>query len=289
MKSHNPSIRQCNILIVLVVYHRALSDVLPWNTIASWLERGHSTDCHHCLIYDNSPEPFVDGKSLPDNVTLIWNPKNGGTANAYAEGAKCAAQRGYRWLLLLDQDTVLPSDYLDCAQQSASAMPKAVALVPRIRHGFQLVSPATITPWGSVRPDPTPQEGVGMTTAISSGMFIRRSAIASIRFPPDVWLDYVDHWICRKLADRRLEIGIIDVDLSHDLSIRTPKTLSSERLLSILAAEGAFYRILGRRARFVLPFRRIVRAVRYLLNGRPSLAIITVCQLANKRRAYIHD
>lgn len=276
------------VLAVLVLYGRRLEDAAPWPFILTWLESEPRKALRHCLIYDNSPIPVEIG-ALPTNASVVCDPDNGGTASAYSFASERAAKNGCEWLLLLDQDTILPEHYLDYAEDAILGMPQAVALVPSVRHGSHRVSPSTITPYGSIRPCENPGLVTGITTAISSGVIIRRTAIAETIFPPEIWLDYVDHWIFLNLSRRGSATARIDAELSHNLSIRTPATLSIARLRSILAAETAFYKSVGGRSRVMLPLRRIVRACRYLLIGRPSLASVTFAQLVQRTSPATND
>lgn len=97
---------------------------------------------------------------------------------------------------------------------------------------------------------------------------MRRTAFAAVSpFPRTIWLDYVDHWMFLSFARRGLTMGLIDADLSHDLSIRTPHTLSATRLAGILAAENAFSDAMSDGRRGWLRLRRLIRAMRYAANG----------------------
>lgn len=256
-----------------MLYRRRLEEAASWPVLSTWLQTRPS-GLRQCVIYDNSPLSPIDAGTLPPGVVLIRNPDNGGTEAAYAAAAPIAQRLNCAWLLLLDQDTVLPGDYLSHAASALSAMPHATALVPRVRHESNLVSPAVITRTGSVRPCADPHVRNGMTTAISSGMLMRHQAISDIAFPPEIWLDYVDHWMFLNMALRGKTVALMDITLSHDLSVRRPTTLSADRLRSILAAEKAFFVRFGGMARNLLPLRRLLRAFRYALVGKPSLAAV---------------
>lgn len=273
-------------LAVLVLYGRELKDATPWPQLMAWLEKTDGPVLRHCLVYDNSPSP-APVTALPFNAHFISNPDNNGTAEAYHAGARHAAEKGCEWLLLLDQDTCLPSDYLERVQDAIAATPNAVALVPSVLHGNQPVSPAIINASGSIVPCDNPEREDSITTAISSGVVIRRAAMASMTFPPEIWLDYVDHWMFLDFGRRGETVARINSRLLHDLSVRTPRTLSLFRLRSILAAESAFYRRLGGRGRAMLPFRRLLRAMRYVRIGRPSLAMAVVKTFFERQPAAI--
>ena len=100
--------------------------------------------------------------------------------------------------------------------------------------------------------------------------------MAAIDFPKQIWLDYVDHWLFLNLNRKGAVFAYIDAKLVHDLSVRTPRSLSSFRLRSILAAEERFYREIGGKALTMMPLRRLLRAFRYLLVGRLGLATIVL-------------
>lgn len=207
--------------------------------------------------------------ALASGISARWTPDNPGTAGAYVGAAEVARDHGCDWLLLLDQDTALPLDYLDRAVRALDRQKDAAALVPRIWHGRDLVSPATIGQAGGVRPTTFERSATGIPTAISSGMMVRHSAfVAALPFPRAIWLDYVDHWMCLSFARSGLHLGLIDADLSHDLSVKSPKTLSLERLAGILAAENTFHHAMTGGERYRLRLRRLARAVRYAVHGR---------------------
>jgi len=273
--SKQPDLANQGILAVLVLYGRELNDATPWPQLIAWLEQTDESILRYCLVYDNSPSPAAV-TTLPVNANFVSNSDNNGTAGAYHAGARHAAEKGCEWLLLLDQDTCLPSDYLERVQDAIAAAPNAVALVPSVLHGSRPVSPAIINASGSIVPCANPEREDSITTAISSGAVIRRVAIAAMTFPPEIWLDYVDHWMFLDFGRRGETVASINSRLLHDLSVRTPRTLSLFRLRSILAAESAFYQELGGRGLTMLPFRRLVRAMRYVRIGRPSLAMAVI-------------
>lgn len=255
------------VLAVLVLYGRPPEKAASWSTILALLGGDGPLRLGHCLVHDNSPERHVSAAPASD-ISVRWTPDNPGTAGAYVGATEVAHAHGCDWLLLLDQDTVLPVDYLDRATRALDQQEDVAALVPRIWHGHDLVSPATIGKAGGVRPTTHPAAATGIPTAISSGMLVRHSAFVTVPpFPSAIWLDYVDHWICLSFARSGLRIGLIDADLSHDLSIRSPNTLSLERLAGILAAENTFNHAMVGGESYRLRLRRLTRAVRYAAHG----------------------
>jgi hypothetical protein len=276
MKAGNAQARPTNVLAVLVLYGRAAHEAASWPMLNAMMGQESAFVLKRCLIHDNSPaisEHF--DVHLPEGFEQRLSPGNVGTAGAYAGAIDVAKAQKCEWLLLLDQDTLLPLDYL---ARAAASLDRADILVPRVWHGDQLISPGVLTKTGSIRPSSNlPKHGTGHATAISSGLLARVSAIeTSLPFPKDLWLDYVDHWMFLSFARNGLKIAEISADLEHNLSIKEPSRLASDRLDSILRAEAALYRHLGLSARLVLPFRRAIRGLRFLAGGHINLATTTL-------------
>lgn len=277
------------VLAVLVLYRKTPPEAAAWDFLCDALEAQHGTnqqgagqqevgqwaalDLVHCLVYDNSPQSLVQ-PALPPGVSYHGNPANGGTAAAYTAALSMVKAQGCGWLLLLDQDTLPPREYLMRAA-AALAEPKsagAAALVPRIVHGDRAISPAVISRFGSVRP--VTRAGAGIHTAISSGLLIQADALARhLPKDPVFWLDYLDHMIFLSMSRGGAQLTEMDVEIAHDLSVQDPATLSPIRLASILTAERAFCNALGPLARAMLPPRRLLRAARYLVH-KPMLSMM---------------
>src|SRR6202167_3140796 len=85
----------------------------------------------HIAVVDNGSESGVGRlQQLVDNqdVHIILNYRHEGVARALNNGAEWAAQQGYRWILSLDQDTVVASDLVDSLTAAYHAFPKQSSL-----------------------------------------------------------------------------------------------------------------------------------------------------------------
>lgn len=285
------------VLAILVVYGRHFKRAAAWSTLLATLRAGRLQGRRYpglqlcqVLVYDNSPEAVVPSAALLPGLTYRHDRQNGGTAAAYRAGAELAAALGLPWLLLLDQDTALPADFFPKAFDAWRCAPgrPPAALLPWVRHGDRVVSPARIKQTGSIAPlDPNvtlrPQWRL---TGIASGAFLRTAQFAKLgAAPKELWLDYVDHWIFARLNSASVPLALIDCVLEHDLSIVNPQLLSGERLRNILVAESRFVAMLPWLARLIHPWRLLSRAAlmaakrpdhalligRHVLGLRPSL------------------
>jgi hypothetical protein len=282
------------LMAVLVVYERGLEDVGPWRTLRAWLEgareSGSGLRLDHLLIYDNSSTPRAEPPIGIRGCQYTHNSDNGGTAAAYEAAVDIASTRDIQWLLLLDQDTQLPADFLDQAgleEVPVSGQQRAVAMVPWVRHGRGvIISPNRVTRTGTfrpLRPGQVPAEGEHVS-AIASGSMLHVATLKSLLpIPKPLWLDYVDHWIFAQLHRRRLRTQVVDQVLEHELSVATPAELSPARLLSVLDGEAVFTRTLGILARLVYPW-RLVRRVIVLARVNPKLAAAAIGWILKPRR-----
>ncbi len=280
------------VLAVLVVYERGLDQVEAWPALQQMLAASHSMPgaalrLTHLLIYDTSALPRARPATLVSRCTWVHDPRNGGTAAAYAHAARLAPSVGASWLLLLDHDTRIPPTLLQSAHaalvQSAPQTP--AALLPWVMHGSSVVSPARITTAGTVRPlvRGAPLAADWHLTGIASGSFLRLRDVEEFdRMPRGLWLDYVDHWIFAQLALRGRPVALIDCTLQHDLSVTHIDRLGDARLDGILAAESVFVSALPWPARAVHPWRLLARALR-MARARPGHAWTIMKHAAHRR------
>jgi glycosyltransferase involved in cell wall biosynthesis len=271
------------VLAVVVAYRCAWTDVRAAGTLTRIVGGPQRPDqrlqLSSVLIYDNSPEPSARPLQHVDGVEYRHDPSNSGTRGAYAHALNLASASGCDWILLLDQDTEIPVDYLDSAARAlnSSDARSIAAVLPKVRADGRVISPGLVTLAGFIKPlgaaasmrESTPRRG--NVTAIASGSLIRSSALAVGLPPEQMWLDYVDHWIFRQLGMRGWSVVTMDAVLEHDLSVQHMKTVTRARLYSILDAELAFTRSLGPVARLALPLRWAARLLRLSLSH-PSRA-----------------
>jgi len=266
-------------MAVLVVYERDLQQVNAWPWLVAALNAKNRAGfkLEHVLVHDNSRNPRAQAAADNSSCSYVHDRSNGGTAAAYERAIGVATDRDMEWLLLVDQDTDLPQDFLDAAAASLAKLPSQglAALIPWVISQGEVVSPARVTLLGSIRP--LRRGGVlghidGLT-AVASGSLIRVAALRQVLpFPRELWLDYVDHWLFAQINLRGAGIAVFDAVLRHALSVVTPTQLSRRRLNSILDGESYFQGSLGPVARLVYPLRLLGRLARYALIS-PRLAV----------------
>ena len=261
-----PSEAAINIYIIVVLYKRGLSASA---TCKSLLNQSSLTPQDTVVVYDNSPTS--DLGSVPSSWRVVMDPDNGGLAKAYNYAISQAKSKGYRWVLLLDQDTDLPGNFLAATREILSLTDSnndIVAIVPIVKCGDRQVSPMLPLLGREIPYKLQNAVEPRWLTAINSGTCLRIDFIESVGgFCNDFWLDFLDHWLFRIINDNGKCVYVSEVELQHDLSVANMNNgLSVQRYKNVLAAERRFTNnFLPPLWRFVLVPRLLARALKHLI------------------------
>ncbi len=130
------SINVENLFVVIVLYKEKLADSISFKSFGN-------INLKKCevLIYDNSPQLDIDAKSN-ESVTYLHDPRNLGVSYAYNKGAELAKERGKNWLLLLDQDTELPFNFIGEIENQTKKYPSSSLYAMRLLNNQALFSPS---------------------------------------------------------------------------------------------------------------------------------------------------
>lgn len=249
---------------VVVLYKMPVSES---NTIISLNKAGERISKKFKLyVYDNSP-----GKQEINNdrfdfleITYLHNPANPGLSHAYNYCTELIKKSGGKWILLLDQDTLLPKDYFLRLEGYSSFIKNQNidVLVPKVvsaegRH----ISPYVEKRGGLTKPvehvNVFPPETI---SAINSGSLVSVSIISKIGgFNADFPLDMLDFWLYRTLRKEKAVIFLADITLIHNLSVFNPKSsLTDERQKSILKAEKLYFKKYGTKTDQIIYYIRLI-------------------------------
>ena len=271
---------QQTVLPILVLYNSTLNTSATYRTLAT---SSATTAPVLIAVYDDSPTRQVNPDEETDLLAYKHDPANGGLAAAYNWALDIAKARGIPWLLLLDQDSTLPSQFLESYLLQISLHDRdddVVAIVPVIRSGGLVVSPMRVG-FGRLRPLPDSSVGIQSAeiTAINSGTAIRCDFVRSIGgFNRAYWLDYLDHWLFRQIYLAGKRVSVSQCLLDHNLSVQDYQhSVSTTRYRSILTAEKLFVTTEKRHIEIpVYLIRLMLRALKQLvIYRRPKLAALT--------------
>jgi GT2 family glycosyltransferase len=249
------------------------------------------------LVWDNTPGGQDPGE-IPQGVRYEAAPENPGLARAYNRALEIAYVEGYDWLLTLDQDSVLPANFLvrivNLARQLQST-PTIGAIVPQVTGDGRNLSPfqfvlGFVPRWFRYGSAGIPQRA---TYALNSAATLRVTALREIGgYDPMFPLDVSDINLFHRLYRSGKRVYLAgDLLISHDFSLlKKHGRMSLERYRALLLDECAFWdmnmnalargermiRLAGRACKdFLVPensaFRRLTLAElkRRLLTPRP--------------------
>ncbi len=182
-------------------------------------------------IRDNSNIPQVEQQDLQDlqghfgHVVVDWDGINCPLAKVYNDVSELKSS--YEWLVILDDDTQLPLDYLESLVEADWDGVEADIAVPIVRCGDLIVSPGQYKfvkgkHWTEV------QRGMLLShnlVAIASGMAIRHRYIASFPRPFDERLSFygIDTRFFLDYRDRRQALFVTSATLEHDSALWKPQ------------------------------------------------------------------
>jgi len=239
------------------------------------------------MIWDNSPAALTPSQQ-PPGLFYRHAHANLGPAGAYNEAMQYALARGDDWMLLLDQDTAITSDFLTTMLRHANQLAlqtRIAAIAPTVRVRGLVVSPRRQR-FNSHCQYPAAEIGIapGEAFAINSGCLIRVAALRKIGgFSTDFWLDYSDMYVFHQFFLHGLKVWrATDAELQHDMSIMDyDRLMTPWRYRNYSFAEGAFNDLYkGRLENTVQTLRLFVRAVKQRFKYRnPAFSRITRGQL----------
>jgi len=199
------------------------------------------------LIYDNS----CDGRNpatLPDDVEYEAALVNTGLSLAYNKALSRAIASGYDWLLTLDQDTTLPSDFLLRITETAATLAhdnSIAAIVPSIKDAGTNISPIWF--FAGVLPryyHGTVGLGARTTSAFNSAALLRVAAVREVGgYNPWFWLDCSDFYIFRQFQRHGKRVFICGgLEVPHNFASNDMDSqVSLTRYRNMLLAESAFW------------------------------------------------
>jgi GT2 family glycosyltransferase len=289
----------CKLLAVVVIYKMRICESSTVRTLQDAAKRISRDKLElGILIWDNTPGGQDPGE-IPEAVRYEAAPGNPGLAQAYNRALETARAEGYDWLLTLDQDSTLPTNFIiriaEVAQKIKSTL-NIAAIVPQVAGDGHNLSPFQFALGAIPRWFPYGTFGLldGATYALNSGATFRVVALSQIGgydplFPLDVSDINLFHLLHR--AGKRVFLAG-DLLVSHDFALFDKhRRMSIERYHAQLFDECAFWdmnmgflarvermiRLAGRACKDLLtpearPFRRLATSEikRRLLTPRPQ-------------------
>lgn len=230
-----------DIFAVLVTYK------VDYTHCSSWKSLHQTSIAHqmHWLVYDNSPNPCTS--TPPANLSYQHHPENPGVSAAYLTAAALAKERGCSWLLLLDQDSQFPAQWLDAYADALSQNPTAKILTPLLYAGKLLISPSRMKlgrGWPAKQLPPTNYD-LRKYAPLNAGILVHVDAyLNSGGHIKAVELDFSDFAFIHQFQKKYPNAQLVNLRIEHALSgtEKSPYKAAYERFKYYCAGAAAFSR-----------------------------------------------
>jgi GT2 family glycosyltransferase len=290
-----PEEKQCDpkdgvfrLFVVVVLYKLQACDSASFRTLQTAISHIPPGKADiKVLLYDNTPGG-QDAGVLPADVEYKADVENGGLAEAYNYALNVAFETGYDWLLTLDQDTVLPDDFLNklCYVALYSApLSTVAAIAPCVSGDGKVRSPKTLMKHCALtRRFPDGFIGIpsGETVGVNSATTVRVSAMKAIGgYDPRFRLYCSDSVMYHRLYSNKFRVFVAgNIHIDHELSVFDLKNRCTPGRYeeNLFAEEAYFDEYLGRVGNIVILlklFQRLIYRL-WLTGGELPYFIITL-------------
>ena len=208
------------------------------------------------------------------SIEYINTPENLSLSVIYNRVADSVTDDGF--LLILDQDTVLPPNYLKSFFDAVYEHPDIKLFVPTIRVGRKLISPSPFfSGWGLAwRRMRIGRHSTRHITIINSGLFASLALFQSdgVRYDERLKLYGTDTDFFRSYSRREASFYILPVVVDHDLSFNTADIGNKAAKISqMFAANRIIYAPDGLFIRAGVAVVELIVRLRYALRYRSLL------------------
>lgn len=185
------------------------------------------------FVFDNSKQKqFID-----DECHYVHCPENKGLSYAYNQAALYAREKGYDWMLILDQDTTFPIGANDAYNKAVETYSDIVLFAPKHKiSSGKYMSPVPFKYKRGCLQNEVPQGVVELLpyAPINSGILVRLEAFEMVGgYEEGVKLDFSDICFVEKLSKHYKEFYVLDFCCEQDFSEEVIDIDSLKRRFSI--------------------------------------------------------
>lgn len=265
--------RDMNLLAVLVIYNCKIEEAKTLKSLLrNYAKNPRAFRNVRLIIYDNSLLEQSIHLTIPFEHQYIHDRNNEGLAVAYNYALNEAIKTSYAWLLLLDQDSSLPEDFIDNLSCDISIIDEdttVTAVVPKMRYKKVIFSPTKVFFGGIVRAIDMRHRGICTfknVFAIGSGCVIKVSFLQKIGgFNEVFWMDCLDRWLFLTINNMGGKVYVTDSIVEHEVSVMNyDKLMNEKRYYNILIYETLFMKSFTSRIENYIFYLRLIKRAVYL-------------------------
>jgi GT2 family glycosyltransferase len=255
------------VLVLVVVYNSKVECAKTFKSLLRcYISNPGDFENLKLIIYDNGLINQQDDITVPFNYMYINNPRNDGLAIAYNYALDYGISEDFNWILLLDQDSCLPDDFISnlnrtIEQVESNEMIKAI--VPKMVYKGTFFSPSKVLFGGIHRPIDMNIYGICPfeVFSIGSGCLVRSSFFQKIGgFNNFFWLDCLDRWIFYEINKANGKVFITSSIIEHELSVMDySKFVNEKRYLNIMKYETYFMKFYKSKTENIVYYLRLLK------------------------------
>src|SRR5688572_4521243 len=204
------------VLFVIVLYRQRLANSLAFKGLGPLMKKYPAAVS--LFVYDNSEEPLSD---LPVITRYVHDPDNPGVSRAYNSTYLLAKEKGLRFLLLMDQDSIFPESIFESYSHAVEMHPDIEVFAPMAKDHKRNYSPFRFihgrgVPLSRVKPGTHTLNDIKI---INSGALVSVDAFEkSGGYDERFQLDFSDVVFCDRLANKNFSVCLIEGSIIHQHS-----------------------------------------------------------------------
>lgn len=213
------------ISFLIVTYNKEIKDSLSYKSIIKYINN------NNIIVFDNSNDKFIKMNkdySAKNNITYYTLNKNVGLSKAYNYVVKRINKNKNHYLVILDDDTALTSEYF---KELITLTKKAEydIYLPIIYSRKMIMSPAKVQFNCRIKVIKDVKEvNDNNISAINSAMVIRTSVFNKVLYNENLFLEYIDHDFMKKIRENKYKCYIMNSIIQQKYSRFENKNKQSE-------------------------------------------------------------
>ena len=277
-----------SIEIVIVLYQCTLDKSITFLSLTEQLEN-ESID-YELVIYNNDKNLKIEDARF----IIVNSEENKKLEGAYNFALERAIKNGKDWILLLDQDTLIPENYFREVEKlfSSNYSPDLVAIVPKLVSEGNIISPVHVSNLMRFEHEINFN---GYTNkrinALNSLSLLKVEFIKSIGgFSKDFPFDLHDHWCYNQIHKHKKLVYVLDITTEHESSfIKFEENVSIARYKEFLSTENKFIsQEIGLPVYFFYKMKILMRSIKQFINYKnKKYAIITFKSFFNFKNYFL--
>jgi rhamnosyltransferase len=228
-----------SLLVILVIYEIKITDSTTYRSLIN----SHVENKITLFIYDNSQIEQQVPDSNNFSVMYHHDPRNSGVSRAYNKGFEVAQANNKSHLLLLDQDSSLPTHWVQYYSKAGKS--NSVITVPITVSGKRIISPFKywICAGWSMNFIEAGLKNLKDYLTINNGILISTDLFRALGgYDERIKLDFSDFGFLHKAQKMKIQLHVIDMTVSHNLSaLQRQKKENVENRFKYYAAGNKIY------------------------------------------------